>query len=48
MEFLLAFIFIVIMVVGLYGAVLIVQDKQRSYVIRRELENRRYYRESQD
>ena len=34
--------------VCLYGAFLMYQDKQRSFEMRREIENRRYIREGQE
>ena len=34
--------------VCLYGAFMMFLDKQRSFVLRRELENRRYNREGQE
>ena len=34
--------------VCLYGAFLMFLDKQRSFILRRELENRRYNREGQE
>ena len=34
--------------VCLYGAFMMFLDKQRSFILRRELENRRYNREGQE
>lgn len=34
--------------VCLYGSFMMYQDKQRDFVLRRELENRRYNREGQE
>ncbi len=48
MDQLLGAIVLTFTAVCLHGAFLMYQDKQRDFVLRRELENRRYNREGQE
>ena len=48
MEQLIGAIVLTFTAVCMYGSFMMYQDKQRDFVMRRELENRRYNREGQE
>ena len=48
MEQLIGAVVLTFTAVCLYGSFMMYQDKQRDFVLRRELENRRYNREGQE